>query len=391
MCRSGVKCRKDYGTGGNIMKKILATLLGTLILLSLLSGCQKEADVPDSTEISTETMLATEVTTALTETTEATTEATAEATTEATTGPVVNDTVFRAGTWMAQCGPTSRYYFFEAGGDAGRFINMKDSTGADFTYMQTGDQGVFYLSANGAGAACSVVVQDEDHIILKWENQPEEKMTYVSPLDEEQFHFYTHEELARLALADYLAKNYPVDVSLQAAAMDNGDGTSTIQIYQNLGDHNSTAAYYVVDRCTGEGQNISNGTSVDLTKGTQDLDIYYRYLDAPLSPDIPCLVLSETEYTNQIILHPLVTVKDFRVVSLSYVENGEDYGFQVLELLYEAASMGPETGMILLVELPEIIPNVGVIYKDRNGEERLYAVMYSGLDGSVLLVEQMLV
>lgn len=366
------------------MKKFLVIFLSLMMVLSLFSGCQKAGEAPETAMAALEATAATEATTVPMKTTAATTEAAAEA----TTVPVVNDTVFKDGTWMAQCGSTSRYYFFEAGGTSGRFMNMEDGSGAEFTYVQTGDRGVLSLNGSSAGAACTVLVQDGDHITLKWENQPEEKMTYVSPLRAEQFHFYTHEELARMALGDYLAKNYPVDGSLQAAAMDNGDGTSTIQIYQNLGDHNSTAAYYVVDRCTGEGQNISNGTGVDVTKGTQDLDIYYRHSEAILSDDVPYLVLNESEYAQQVVLHPLVNIKDIRLVSLSYVENGEDYGFRVQEQLYEAVAMGPETGVVLLMEIPETIPNVGVIYKDRNGEEKLYAVTCSGLDGSVQLVEE---
>ena len=78
---------------------------------------------------------------------------------------------------------------------------------------------------------------------------------------------------------------------------DNGDGTSTIQIYQNLGDHNSTAAYYVVDRCTGEGQNVSDGTYLDLTNGTQDMDIFYADPESVLPEGIPCLILNETEFS----------------------------------------------------------------------------------------------
>lgn len=368
------------------MDRFLRIMVVAAMFLALLSGCQKGMDAPETTEVVIETTMETVATTVPEDTTEATTEVTTEPATE----PEINDTVFRAGTWMAQCGPTSRYYFFGEDGASGRFVNMEDGAGADFTYIQTGDRGVLSLIGSGAGAVCQVIVLDQDHITLEWENQPAETMTYVSGLSAEQFHFYTHEELARMALEDYWAKNYPVDESLMAAAMDNGDGTSTIQIYQNLGDHNSTAAYYVVDRCTGEGQNISNGTNVDLTKGTQDIDIFRRHPESVLSDDVPYLVLSETEYAQQIVLHPLATVTDFRLVSLSFVENGEEYGFQVLELLYEAASMGPETGVVLFMELPETIPNVGLIYKDRNGEEKLYAVSWSGLDGSALLVEEKL-
>ena len=362
------------------MRKFVSIILAAVMLLSVLSGCQKETEAPETVETTMDMIVETTVTVPA--------EVPAE-TTVATEETIVNDTAFRAGTWMAQCGPVSCYWFFETDGDTGCVVDMENGSRVDFTYLQTDDQGVFSY-ADGADDACKVLVQDEAHITLERENQPPETLVFVSALGVDQFHFYTHEEIARMALWDYLAKNYPVDGDLQAAGMDNGDGTSTIQIYQNLGDHNSTAAYYIVDRCTGEGQNISNGTDVDLTKGTQDIDIFRRHPEFPVSPDTPYLVLNETEYAEQIVLHPLVTVTDFRVVSLAFVENGENYGFQVMEQLYEAASMGPETGVLLLMELPELIPNVGVIYKDRNGDEQFYAVVYSGLDGSAMLVKETL-
>ena len=356
------------------MRKFVSIVLAAVMLLSMLSGCRKGMEAPETVESTMDTIVETSET------------APVEVPTETTEEPIINDTAFRAGTWMAQCGPVSRYYFFETGGDAGCVIDMQNGARTDFTYLQIGDQGVFSY----ADDTCRVMVQDEDHITLEWGNQPPETFRYVTVLGVDQFHFYTHEEIARMALWDYLEKNYPVDGNLQAAAMDNGDGTSTIQIYQNLGDHNSTAAYYVVDRCTGEGQNISNGTDVDLTKGTQDVDIFRRHPEFPVSADTPYLVLNETEYAEQIVLHPLVTVTDFRVVSIEMVEAEDSFGFRVVEELFGATSMGPETGVILLTELPELIPNVGVIYKDRNGEEQFYSVSWSGLDGSALLVKETL-
>ena len=361
------------------MNRFLMTLLTAAVLLSVLSGCHRPEEVPETKE----TIPAAAV--------ETPTEAATEASTEAATEPQVNDTVFKAGTWMAQCGPTSRYYFFEGDGGSGRFVNMKDGSGADFTYIQTGDRGVMYLNGMGAGAACTVEVQDEDHITLLWENQPEEKMTYVSPLGKDQYHFYTHEELERMALEDYRMKNDPGDESLEAAAMDNGDGSATIQIYQNLGDHNSTAAYYWIDRCTGEGYDVNSQASLDLTRGTQDVAVYHGDSEVALPEDTRMVTISETEYNEFVVLQPLVTVTDFRVVSLEYVEEGMTYAFKVREVLFEAGSMGPDSALVLSMELPETVPNVGVIYSDRNGEEQFYAVMCSGLDGSALLVKDELI
>ena len=48
-----------------------------------------------------------------------------------------------------------------------------------------------------------------------------------------------------------------------SAAQTNDDGSVSIQVYENLGDHNSTAAWYTVDRMTATGTD-SSGNDVDL-------------------------------------------------------------------------------------------------------------------------------
>ena len=45
--------------------------------------------------------------------------------------------------------------------------------------------------------------------------------------------------------------------------MESSGGLTTIQVYENLGDHNSTAAWYTVDRITAQGTD-GNGQAVDL-------------------------------------------------------------------------------------------------------------------------------
>ena len=47
--------------------------------------------------------------------------------------------------------------------------------------------------------------------------------------------------------------------------MGSEEGTVNIQVYENLGGHNSTAAGYVIDRLTGKGMNANTGETVDLT------------------------------------------------------------------------------------------------------------------------------
>lgn len=370
------------------MKRYMMICMGLILLVAMLSGCQKVEDtlknIRPTEQVQTEA--------ATTEASEATAETT-EATTAATemTMPEDNDTVFQPGTWMARSGENGRYYFFGMGGISGRIVNMGDGSGANFTYVQDGNEGVLYLGSDTEGAACKVVVQDEEHVTLEWEDQPAETMTFVSSLGWDQFHFYSHDELCQMALADYRAKYAPGDQTLDAAAADNGDGSTTIQIYQNLSDHNSTAAYYWIDRCTGEGQNISNGQDVDLTKGSPDVDIYYLNGSTALPLNAPDVVVHTTEYSQKVAIQAVATVKDFRVVSLTYVENGGTCGYKAGETLWSSAVVVPTTGVVLTLEMPETMSNVGVIYQDRNGDEKLFAIAYSGLDGSALLVEETLI
>ena len=70
-----------------------------------------------------------------------------------------------------------------------------------------------------------------------------------------------------LALTYYKERNSAQDTQgLTAAAQTNEDGTVTIQVYENLGDHNSTAAWYTVDRVTAQGTD-GNGQAVDREGG----------------------------------------------------------------------------------------------------------------------------
>lgn len=74
---------------------------------------------------------------------------------------------------------------------------------------------------------------------------------------------YNDEELIQMALDFYSANNDGYVPSLNGI-QDNGDGTVTIQLYDNLGDHNSTSAWYTVDRKTAEGTDDIMGDKIDL-------------------------------------------------------------------------------------------------------------------------------
>ena len=116
------------------MKKMIATLLAAMMLLSLLSGCGIGRKAPDATtEAPIETAAAAETT---------------EAATEAATVPVNSNSSFKAGTWMSEYESTGWYYFFDEGGASGYFVSMDDGAGESFTYVQNGDEAMMFGLAN---------------------------------------------------------------------------------------------------------------------------------------------------------------------------------------------------------------------------------------------------
>lgn len=171
------------------------------------------------------------------------------------------ETAFTPGTWLSDAG---QYYFFDADGASGRTVSLEDGTGVGFSYTVDGSQATFSIGAADNSSVCTVTM-DGDTAALTWEEGPMEHLTYVSDQGSEDFQFYSNQELADMALAYYKEHNSGQDNSnLTAAAQTNEDGSASIQVYENLGDHNSTAAWYTVDRTTGTGTDASGG-EINLT------------------------------------------------------------------------------------------------------------------------------
>ena len=168
--------------------------------------------------------------------------------------------VLQPGTWLSDGG---QYYFFDADGASGRVSSLEDGTGTGFTYRADGGQAVFSLGGADGERSCDITVQG-DSATLQWEDGSTEQLTFVSSQGSDQFQFYSNQALCQMALEHYKQGKDAQDTDgLMAAAQTNPDGTVTIQVYQNLGDHNSTAAWYTVDRLTAQGTD-GTGASVDL-------------------------------------------------------------------------------------------------------------------------------
>ena len=170
------------------------------------------------------------------------------------------DAAFTPGTWLSDGG---QYYFFDEGDTTGRTASLEDGTGIGFTYSIAGAEAAFSIGSADNASSCTVS-RDGDTVTLLWADGTTEKLTYVSEQGSDTFQFYSNQELADLALNFYKENNNAQDnQNLTSAAQTNDDGSVSIQVYENLGDHNSTAAWYTVDRMTATGTD-SSGNDVDL-------------------------------------------------------------------------------------------------------------------------------
>ena len=174
----------------------------------------------------------------------------------------VPSAAIQAGTWLSDQG---QYWSFDPDGASGRTSSLADGTGTGFAYTVEGDRAVFSMGGADSGRACTLSGdRASGPLTLQWEDGGTEVLTYVSSLGSDQFVFYTDQQLCQLALEYYRAHGDGQDTDgLTAAAAANEDGTVTIQVYENLGDHNSTAAWYTVDRTTARGTDAA-GQAVDL-------------------------------------------------------------------------------------------------------------------------------
>ena len=164
--------------------------------------------------------------------------------------------LFTPGTWLSDAG---QYYFFDADGASGRTASLENGTGVAFSYTVEGERADFAMGAADNSSACSVSGEGNT-LTLTWEDGTTEHLTYVSEEGSDSFQFYTNQELADLALSYYKEHSEDQDTDgLTAAAQTNEDGSVTIQVYENLGDHNSTAEWYTVDRATAAGTDSAGG------------------------------------------------------------------------------------------------------------------------------------
>lgn len=159
------------------------------------------------------------------------------------------------GAWRGDDG----YYIFRADG-SGSTRDFEMGIGVAFAYEVNGTDIMFHMAAADDNTPVEVLDFSEYGITLKFEDGTTEQLVNASN-DPDSFVFYTDEDLQKLALAYYQA-NYgytPSSCGIQHQEY----GLATIQLYDSLDDHNSTAAWYTVDRITLYGSDDINNTQVN--------------------------------------------------------------------------------------------------------------------------------
>lgn len=168
-----------------------------------------------------------------------------------------------SGIWLAETDMGySNYYYFNAEDQSGSYVSLDYGLGMPFSYDGSGTDLVFQMAGTGAGCAATLEPAGETAFTLVWADSLPETLTFVGEGTLEEFHFFSNDELAKLAMDHYIETT---DLTPgQSGSMTNEDNTVTVQLYDNLGDHNSTAAWYIVDRFTAVGTNLLTGEPVDL-------------------------------------------------------------------------------------------------------------------------------
>lgn len=174
---------------------------------------------------------------------------------------ISQDALFQPGTWLVESAETAAYYFFDADGISGRTASLENGMGVGFTYTADEENVFFSMGSADTVEKAEWSAADDTHATLIWADGREASMTFVCAEGSDAFQFFSNEELCAMAIAYYTETT---GEAAPEAAADLGGQTVTIQLYNNLGDHNSTCAWYQVSRQTGKGVDINSGQEIDL-------------------------------------------------------------------------------------------------------------------------------
>lgn len=155
------------------------------------------------------------------------------------------------------------YYEFYPDGKGGCTMSFENGTGVGFEYEQNADGSTtFHMGAVDCLVNSVCTSNPDGTLSVEWEDGRQETFVPVSAGGDD-FSFFTNEELEYVALAYYGAQTgyYPQFAGVKS----NDDGTASIQLYDLVEDHNSTSAWYTIDRVTLAGTDDLTGEAVDMS------------------------------------------------------------------------------------------------------------------------------
>ena len=249
--------------------RFTAALLAALMLLTSLAACRNTPE-PSTTEAEESTEAIDGGTTAPDDSEPASVaETESENVTAPTDGeetttnlPIADEAELRCGVWWAVGDGIDSYYEICADG-TGAVIAQDSGTGVGMNYQVRGSSVTFQMGAVDAVVQAELAAAGED-LTVTFQDGHVEFWSYMGNVTMNGFPFYSNEELCAMA-KDYIAAAEGYTPEFVSAAADTEDPrTINIRLYDNLGDHNSTAAWYFVDRFTAKGTDL-NGNGIDLT------------------------------------------------------------------------------------------------------------------------------
>ena len=243
------------------MKKYLLSMAALLIM----TGCSHKTGSSTVSPVSSTSEIEETATPTPEETSTPQPEETPQGTPEETpeeTPETSTDGLFQNGTWSADDGEELTRYFIIRDGSSGREIDVENKMGIDFTYVKSDGQLVFMYGDPDNSVTADVEIEDDKDMVLTWEYGVVENLRWISA--DESITFYSSRELGDMALDYYEEHN---DYRPEYVAwINNLDGTVTLQLYDNMGDHNSTSAWYTIDRFSGKGTDDITNTEIDITQ-----------------------------------------------------------------------------------------------------------------------------
>lgn len=184
------------------------------------------------------------------------------------------DDLLYAGIWSASVdGEIKEYYFVESNGKSGHSTSVEDCTEVlfEFEFDKEEKTAVFQFDNQDKEEKADYSKKVKDgkiSIILNWIDKEESLvLTYVDDVNTEFDGFYSDKELEIMARNCYADKHRGTKYVPKNIDIHSVEGTAVIiQLYDEMEDHTATAAWYEIDRFTGEGKDTMTDESIDFNQ-----------------------------------------------------------------------------------------------------------------------------